>query len=163
MEPKKHIGKRTRVKYIGGDYHGEEKQVRAPIREVVEVARPPKYIGDNQYDPNRLDYQTYFLFWDDDTDTWVYVWSEWADDYKKDPVSVTSREYESDNNKAIRLEKEEQERIRKLMETDFKTWGFAITVNDKRVHPGQVKLYVNVKHKNYEQMFIKKEKLYDDE
>lgn len=163
MEPKKHIGKRTRIKYIGGDYHGEEKQVRAPIREVVEVARPPKYLGENHYDPNIIDYQTYFLFWDDDTDTWVYVWSEWADDYKKDPASVVSREYESDNNKAIRLEREEQERTRKLMEKDFKTWGFAIMVNGKRVHPGEVKLYVNTKHRNYENMFIKREKLYDDE
>lgn len=162
MEPRKHIGKRTRVKYIGGDYHGEEKQVRAPIQEAVEVAKPPRYKGKGYYDPADIGYQSYVLRRTKNDDL-VYVWLPWVKDYDENPDEVMLREYESENNKAIRLEREEEERIRKLMRKDFETWGFAILVNGKRVHPGEVKIFVNTKYKNYERMFIRRERLHEDD
>jgi hypothetical protein len=159
MEQKKHIGKRTRVKYIGGDYHGEEKQVRAPMADTVEVAQAPKYIGKGNYDPNVIGYQQYVKRIIGDQI--YYVWKPWLDDFDINRDEVLLREYESENNKAIRLEKEAEERMRKLMKDDFNAWGFAITVNGKRVHPGEVKLYINTKYKHYDQMFIGREKLFE--
>lgn len=162
MTPKKHIGKRTTIKYIGGNYHGKRKVLRAPLRDVIQVANPPRYLGNNQYDSNIIGYETYYLRLDSAGES-VYVWEDWLEDWNRDQAEVINREFESSNARAIRIENEENERKRKQAEADFKTLGVAVFVDDERVHPSRVKVYVNTKHPHYEQMFIKREKLYNDE
>jgi hypothetical protein len=166
LKPKLHIGKKYIVTYVGGDWHGEKKQVRAPIRESVEVARPPRYLGENYYDamPSGIGYDTYILLYHADEP--YYVINDLVDDFKKNSQEVLERHIETTNQRLIRVEKEKQEEEehelecqKKLAEKDFKELGIAIEYKGKRIDPRDVRIFINSEHEGAKKRFIQREKL----
>lgn len=166
LETLMHKGRQTNIMYVGGDYNGDLKRMRAPINPIVEVAKPPRYLGDNNYDGNisSLGYQTYHLRELDGIK--YYVWSEWLEDWHNDPNSCLGREYETDNQRAMRLEEEEKERHRKevelqkkLAKKDFEELGIAIEgPGGKRIDPRTVRIFINANHEGVRKKFIVREK-----
>lgn len=163
-----HKGRQTKIIYIGGDYNGELKQMRAPINPVVEVAKPPKYKGNNFYDGaiSALGYQTYHLR--EHNGVKYYVWSEWLkmwDDGEQEYLLTC--DYETDNQRAMRLEEEQREREReeaerqkKLAKEDFEKLGIAIEGPDgKRIDPRTLRIFVNANHEGARKRFLVQEKI----
>lgn len=98
----KHIGTRKRVKFVGGEWHGESKMLRSPINPISEIAKPSKYLGNNQWDSSvgGIEYDTYHLR--EFEDNLYYVHESWVDGW---PGNIND-EYETSNHRKIREERE---------------------------------------------------------
>lgn len=97
-----HTGKPVKVKWLGGESHGQEGVLRRPIKREVETAAPPLYKGNNFYDPTpgNLHYDHYFLR--DHEGELYYVHENWLDDF---PANI-DKPFETTNQRLIREEKE---------------------------------------------------------
>jgi hypothetical protein len=97
-----HTGKRVRVKWLGGESHGQEGMLPRPIRKEVVTAAPPRYLGNNFYEANpaALMYETYFL--KDNFGTLYYVHEDWVAGF---PGNI-DQAYEPTNARLLREEKE---------------------------------------------------------
>lgn len=165
-DPKIHTGRKTLVTFIGGDYHGDTKQLRAPIRSTTEVAKPPKYLGNNFYEASvsALGYETYILTYYNDKP--YYVLKSLLDDFNKDPEKILTQKFETTNQRLIReeqerLEAEEKERERQaeLARKDFDELGIAIEYLGKRVNPRDIRIFINRNHDGAKRFLVPKEKI----
>lgn len=97
-----HRGKRVKVKWLGGESHGQEGALRRPIKPVTETAAPSRYLGNNFYDANvgNLKYDQYHLR--AHGEDLYYVHKDWLDEF---PANI-DKEYETTNQRLIREELE---------------------------------------------------------
>lgn len=60
---KEHRGKRINIKYVGGFYDGRYSVVRAPLKKMMEVAKPPKETSPGVFEasPSSIEYEAYYL------------------------------------------------------------------------------------------------------
>lgn len=109
---KVHKGKPFFATFIGGEWHGERKRLRRPLVDTLNVAKPPRYLGNNFYDQNvgNLEYDDYRL--ERLGDELFYVHKDWLSEW---PANK-DKPYETRNQRLMREEKERQGGPRDLVE-----------------------------------------------
>lgn len=147
---KLHKGKAYTVEFVGGEYHGEFKQLRSPIPATHEVAKPSPYLGGGHYGVG-IGYETYKLMWYKDQPYFVFEF--WTEDFALNPDEVLARQHKSSNAKKFEeeinketAEAKELERQKELARKDFDEVGIAIEYQGKRLDPREVRIFFNANH-----------------
>ena len=99
------------VPFIGGDWHGEAKQFKTDVKgsldSSITVGKPPRYIGGNQYDANRIEHEIYILR--GYQDRFYYVHQSLID-LETPMEELIALRYETPNAKRMREEQERSKR-----------------------------------------------------